>query len=301
MKLSTWRNTLNIGIDPTLTWRDFSFYLHFEPTEPQARLKAVEEWIPTPADNGWVVDVANICAFGDLYLDGSASTCYDRYRVNVREFDLQNWQAGPTQSSGWILGSGNIGNINLSDIYGNFIDNQVYHVALVTAFPYTAHDLFFQKTPNPSPGPGLNPVPTVAGEFEGVYGEELLYSPGGGFGFSLYEICANNFDLIFDATATTCENRHRISIAEFDWVNWQDLEPNPNTDPNSNAYNSGWIIESVPDQIVMSDLYTNFQVGKTYRLGLETGLDYAAKDFIFKVKSLDYLCAEAPPNDDRSG
>ncbi len=298
LKLAAWRNDPDPDPD---TWAEVALYLDFEPTIPQGHLLTVDEWVPTSAANGWTVDVANYCAAGDLYLDGSASTCYDRYRVNIREFNLQNWSAGPMATTNWILGTGNIGTINLSQLYnnavGNFVDGRVYHVALVTAFPHTVHDLFFRKIANPDP----NGLPTVDGEFEGVFSEELTYSPGGGFGFPLYEICANNFDLIFDATRTTCENRHRIRIVEFDWVNWVDIDLDPTVDPNSNAYYSDWMLESAPDQIVLSDLYTNFQVGSTYRFSLEAGQGYAVENYIFKVKSLDYLCAEAPPNDDRSG
>ncbi len=116
LKLAAWRNDPDPDPD---TWAEVSLYLDFEPTTPQGRLLTVDEWVPTPAANGWTVDVANYCASGDLYLDGSASTCYDRYRVNIREFNLQNWSAGPMATTNWILESAP-DQIVVSDLYTNF-------------------------------------------------------------------------------------------------------------------------------------------------------------------------------------
>lgn len=83
---------------------------------------------------------------GDMILDGSASSCEDRYYVQVEEFNIQNWTAipGTKYQTGWIMGEA--GTFNLTNAFPNsFHSDKFYVVTLIVGQQWNAEYLFVRK------------------------------------------------------------------------------------------------------------------------------------------------------------
>lgn len=281
----TYRVKFSAYIEWWSTWITSAHYVKFKAPAPAISFINSGETYTKYSNEGWSVEVTDFCE-NDVLVDASASECYDRYRIDVQAWDIPNWEPlGDSESTGWILSTEAPAEFNLSTLLGqwDFIDGVTYKVNVALGMPYEAATIYFKKVASDGP--------IVDGEFYKIRSEEQLYSQGGGFGFTLYEICPYLGDYIFDASQTQCEGKYKIRIAEFDWQTWTVNDLNP--------YSSPWTLGQVPDQIILNDLYPqNFEVGKVYLLSIEAASPWTQKGFLFEIPDkLPYSCISEAGHD----
>lgn len=84
-----------------------------------------------------------------LFVDGAASSCEDRYYVELAEFDLMTWSNTQILKQGWVC-TNNCrvpGNLNIKNFLppGYQLDkNKVYHFKLAVGMPWDETHLFFK-------------------------------------------------------------------------------------------------------------------------------------------------------------
>ena len=91
----------------------------------------------------------------------------------------------------------------------------------------------------------------------------------------VYEQCEQE-SITLDVSGTTCEDRYRVLIYEFDLATWTSTE----------VFNTGWIVTKVPDQINIGTLYT-FGANQLYLVSLEVGPEWNSTNVWMRMKEPD--------------
>ena len=104
--------------------------------------------INLPFAGGSPVDVYEMCLSSSIVVDGSASTCEDRYFIEIVEFDLFNGiEVGAPLYSDWICSGCTVpSNINIPDYVspGDLNPEKVYKFKLVVSAPINEFETFFK-------------------------------------------------------------------------------------------------------------------------------------------------------------
>jgi hypothetical protein len=135
-----------------------------------------------------------------------------------------------------------------------------------------------------------NPHPRAKPKFRCPRGTEMVNSKYGDI--EVTELCLLD-QLLVDGSKSTCEDRYYVDIAEFDPVNWRDV----------NVLYSNWVSTTnpAPNNIKITDfLPQGYQLrpGKIYRFRLAVGNPWHSKDIYFKIVCCDDPCLEAVDDDD---
>lgn len=80
-------------------------------------------------------------------------------------------------------------------------------------------------------------------------------------------------DILFDASASNCEDRHLYTVQEFDLATWTGL---------GTPYNSGWIM-SPADEIDLTP-HQMYLPGKVYHMSAAVGPVWDSENYFFRVK-----------------
>src|SRR5690554_394763 len=94
------------------------------------------------------IKVTELCLIDDLLVDGSASTCEDRYFVGLSEFNLSTWTDTNVLHSAWVAPLTQApNNINIVDFLPqgyHLKPGKIYRFRLAVGNPWDSVDIFFE-------------------------------------------------------------------------------------------------------------------------------------------------------------
>jgi len=94
------------------------------------------------------IKVTELCLIDDLLVDGSASTCEDRYFVGLSEFNLSTWTDTNVLHSAWVSPLTQApNNINIVDFLPqgyHLKPGKIYRFRLAVGNPWDSVDIFFE-------------------------------------------------------------------------------------------------------------------------------------------------------------
>lgn len=94
------------------------------------------------------IDVAVLCLNDELLVDGTGSTCENRYYVRLSEFNLIPWTDGRILHSDWVQGATQApSNIKITDYLPQGYQlrpNKIYKFSLAVGLPWDIVDIWFK-------------------------------------------------------------------------------------------------------------------------------------------------------------
>lgn len=194
--------------------------------------------------------VGQICVSQPTILNASATTCEDRYGVEVQEFDLMTWTGvGVNKTTNWVMGQA--GNIDIGTLYGEFTYGKIYKVRLFAGLTWSTQDFFITPA-----------APTVTASVNKTSTRQVVINifGGGQYYYSINKI--QNCDAVYLTTGTTCSKNYKIDIDKLDG----------GFAPIAHIASTGWVSTPPPASYDISYLsgYT-MQGAGLYRITYSTG------------------------------
>jgi hypothetical protein len=196
----------------------------------------------------------------NVILDASATTCEDRYGVQIEEFNLATWTAVPgTQyNSNWIMGQAPV--INLSSLYPGFAYGKVYRVVLYAGYTWSTEQFFITAKPA-----------VVSGNVNSVT-QRLMTVSGTTY---IIDKISNCETANLNTNGTQYASKYKIDI---DQVNSTTLAAIAGT-----SYSTGWINAAPAPGISLSSLY-DFSLAM-YRVVYRVGNPEVSKTFYLEFNT----------------
>jgi hypothetical protein len=209
----------------------------------------------------------------NVILDATATSCEDRYGVEIEEFNLSTWTGvpGTHYNSNWTMGQAPA--INLSAAYPGFTYGKVYRVVLYAGLTWSTEQFFI--TPKAA---------VVSGNVNSIT-QRLLLVSGTNYIIDKISDCetAN-----LNTNGTLYANKYKIDI---DRVNSTTLAVITGTN-----FTTGWVASAPPASISLSSLY-NFGLFM-YRVVYRVGNPEVSKTFYIEFNT----CAKRErPNGENGG
>lgn len=218
----------------------------------------------------WTVNVHKHCA-GDVLLDLTQTTCEDRYKVEVHEFNLNDWIIENTvYSSGWVLGN-TPDQINLSNEVV-FQPNKLYMISVDVGPEWISKNLWM-RLGDPDSDLYLSP------DYSKVEQTKALQL------YTVNEFCDTRLSFDAKGSFSSCYDEYRFEVTE---VSTSTLNPIGGAVVNV-PLGGGWTNGvSMPTNIPIP--MNNLVQDKLYRIRLYTknsaGEDYVTK-YVRKIKCLN--------------
>ena len=192
------------------------------------------------------ISVGTLDLSQNVILDATATSCEDRYGVEIEEFNLSTWTAvpGTHYNSNWIMGQAPA--ISLSAAYPGFTYGKVYRVVLYAGLTWDAEQFFI--TPKAA---------VVSGNINSIT-QRLLLVSGTNYIIDKISDCEN---ANLNTGGTQYASKYKIDI---DRVNSTTLAVIAGTN-----FSTGWVATPPPASISLSSLYNFglFMYRVVYRVG----------------------------------
>src|SRR5690554_336948 len=205
--------------------------------------------------------VTELCLIDNLWVDGSASTCEDRYFVGLSEFNLSTWTDINVLHSDWVSPLTQApNNINIVDFLPqgyHLRPGKIYRFRLAVGNPWDAVDIFFEVTcckreiiADPHPG-GLETE--KAFEYTITFGDEVTENTEKELNFKVFPNPAQD-QVTLDFTEIESKDTKIISVRNIQGI---EVHTSRTQDQKETIYIKNW-----PTGIYISTAIID---GKTYQ------------------------------------